>query len=207
MAAASPTKAAEAGNGPGRHPNLFIAVPLPDGIKRLLAEAASAARRELSFRKWVHEADYHITVKFLGPQDPLLAPALREAVAPVAARFGRFSLRLAPPGVFGRPASPRILWMGVGGDRAALGALQKAAEQALAGLGFAPETRPYAPHVTVARQWTGTGPADPARLSAAFAALLENGTAPAWDVGELVLYRTHMGRQPMYECLDRYPLR
>jgi len=141
----------EAGaNGTGGHANLFIAVPLPDDVKRRLAEAVSAAQRDFAFRKWVHPADYHITVKFLGPQDPRLASALRETVAPAVAGFGRFALRLAPPGVFGRPEAPRILWMGVGGDRAALGALQQAVEQTAARLGFPSEQRPYAPHITMA---------------------------------------------------------
>jgi len=197
----------EAGaNGTGGHANLFIAVPLPDDVKRRLAEAVSAAQRDFAFRKWVHPADYHITVKFLGPQDPRLASALRETVAPAVAGFGRFALRLAPPGVFGRPEAPRILWMGVGGDRAALGALQQAVEQAAARLGFPPEQRPYAPHITMARQWTGAGKPDFDRLAACFAPLSAAEDALSWEADELVLYRTRMGRQPMYERLDRYPL-
>jgi 2'-5' RNA ligase len=189
----------------GTHQNLFVAVPLPDAVKQRVAEAAAAGRKGLPFRKWTHQADYHITVKFLGPQDASLAGSLRQALVPVLARHGRFTLQLDKPGVFGRPDAPRILWMGVGGDRAALAALQKDAERALAALGFEPESRPYAPHVTVARQWTGVEKATAERLSAPFVPLTA-GEPLRWEVEELVLYRTHMGKQPMYERLDHYPL-
>jgi 2'-5' RNA ligase len=192
-------------NGP--HQNLFVAVPLPDAVKQKVAEAAAAGRKDLPFRKWTHPADYHITVKFLGPQDVSLAGPLRKALAPVLARHGRFMLRLDKPGVFGRPDAPRILWMGIGGDQAALAALQQDVERALVALGFEPEphNRPYAPHVTVARQWTGVEKATSERLAAPFARLTAD-DPPRWEVEELVLYRTHMGKQPMYERLDHYPL-
>lgn len=186
-------------------PNLFVAVPLPAGLKQLLYGMAVTAREDLPFRKWVHQEDYHITVKFLGGQAPDMVEPIRKGMEPVARESAPFRLTLEGPGTFGRKETPRILWMGIGGERDALAALQKRTEQALAALGFEPEARPYAPHITIAKNWTGSGPADHRRLQP----LLSPGHDPEqlqWTVEELVLYRTHPGKQPMYECVDRYPL-
>lgn len=191
---------------PERFPNLFLAVPLPEPVKERVAAAAAAARRELPFRKWVHPADYHLTVKFLGGLNPAWPGKLKTIVEPVAARHGRFRLELAAPGTFGSAEAPRILWLGVGGEQSALHALQQATDSALATAGFAPETRPYRPHVTVARQWTGSGKPARERLIQPFASLFGPDGPPGWDVAELMLYRTRMGKLPMYEVVDRYPL-
>lgn len=192
--------------GKMRHPNLFVAVPLPDAVKQAIAEQTASVRNRLSFRKWVHPADYHITVKFLGGIDPKRVDELRSAIGPVAGRHGRFVLRLEGPGTFGPREAPRILWLGVGGDRPALDALQQETEQALSRIGFEPDRRRYTPHVTVARQWTGAGKPAPADMGRLVAGLAAEGMSLRWEVEELVLYRTQMGNLPMYERLDRYPL-
>ena len=54
-------------------------------------------------------------------------------------------------GVFPDERRPHTLWMGLAEGRPALVALATRLETELAGAGFAPEGRPYAPHLTVAR--------------------------------------------------------
>lgn len=185
-------------------PNLFLAVSLPDTIKQSIAGMISGARHRLPFGKWVHQADYHITVKFLGGVAlEQLAEPLQQALGPVANRQNPFLLQVGGAGTFGPAERPRIWWLDVEGDRPALAALQKQVERALAELGFAPEGRPYRPHITMARQWTGTEQADPNRLRDLAASLPMD--AQQWEVTELVLYRTHAGNKPMYEKVARYP--
>ncbi|WMT42096.1 2'-5' RNA ligase family protein [Paenibacillus sp. D2_2] len=45
---------------------LFIAIPIPSAVKQVIADWCEEQRDQLSFRKWVHQEDYHITVQFLG---------------------------------------------------------------------------------------------------------------------------------------------
>jgi len=58
---------------------------------------------------------------------------------------------------FGRP---RVLWVGIGGEVDRLVDLQQRLDRGLVPLGFAPETRPFTPHLTLARLRQGTSPQD-----------------------------------------------
>lgn len=60
--------------------------------------------------------------------------------------------------------------------------------------GFAPEDRPYRPHITIARKFQGNE-----KFS-----LDEIGRGPdpiQWNVQELVLFRTNLQSIPMYETV------
>jgi 2'-5' RNA ligase len=60
-------------------------------------------------------------------------------------------------GAFPRPESPRVLWVGPsenwerGGEATRIAEIYGAIEQACEGLGFLRETRPFSPHLTLAR--------------------------------------------------------
>ena len=62
-----------------------------------------------------------------------------------------FHLQLARLGAFPDVAAPRVVWVGLGGDLDSLFQLQRAIEQALAPLGFAPEARAFTSHLTLGR--------------------------------------------------------
>lgn len=135
-------------------PNLFLAVSLPDTIKQSIAGMISGARHRLPFGKWVHQADYHITVKFLGGVAlEQLAEPLQQALGPVANRQNPFLLQVGGAGTFGPAERPRIWWLDVEGDRPALAALQKQVERALAELGFARKAGRTGPTL----RWPGNG--------------------------------------------------
>ena len=85
--------------------------------------------------------------RFIGEVDEGVAADIDEALGRLQAR--RFTLQLAGTGVFGG-ARPRALWVGV--ERPPeLVALRDKIEQALIRLGLEPESRKFAPHVTLAR--------------------------------------------------------
>ena len=60
-------------------------------------------------------------------------------------------------GVFPRPHSPRVLWMGPsehwerGAEARRIAEIHGAIEQACEGLGFLREAKPFSPHLTLAR--------------------------------------------------------
>lgn len=170
----------------------FIALPLPDDAKRQLAAWCEEQKEEYSFRKWVHSQDYHITLKYLGPCSLQTLGSVKQKLASALSSGESFTLAIDGLGTFGRSDSPRILWAGVQGRLTSLHQLQFTVEQAMEEIGFPKEQRPYRPHVTLAKHFQGQR-WDIEALAARFSLDL-----PSWQVSFVVLYRTELGRQPMY---------
>lgn len=134
----------------------------------------------------------HVTLAFLGehPDPDPFALALG-AVAP-----RRVPLALAAPAWL-PPRRPRVLAVDLEDPDGACGRLQSDVAAALRAL-HAPESRPFRPHVTVARVRKGARvdtrlPAAPDRMTFAVAAL--------------TLYRSRLGPQgARYDALARTPL-
>lgn len=180
---------------------LFVAIPIPTEIKRRLENEWNAMRQQLSFGKWVHPEDLHITLKFLGDVPESSVAPIEAAMEKIAARTNPFPLRLQGAGTFGPPRSPRVLWAGLQGGLQgglqALKQLQADVERQLEPLGYPAEDRSYSPHVTLARQFTGQAPISKEALIGAIGA---DASAPLdWTADRIVLYRSRLGRSPMYE--------
>lgn len=130
---------------------LFIAVELPDDVKTALTGLQRVLRPYFVEATWVRPEGLHLTLKFLGdtPEDriPMIRDACERAVRP----FSAFSMELRGIGVFPDWRRPRVLWVGVQTAVETLGALQAAVERAVEPLGYPPETRPFVPHLTLAR--------------------------------------------------------
>ncbi|WP_055105702.1 RNA 2',3'-cyclic phosphodiesterase [Paenibacillus ihumii] len=179
---------------------LFIAVPLPDEVKNRLNDWCQKRQDELKFRKWVHPADYHITVQFLGDTPSSRVQAILEGLREAVSGIEPFQLEAAGIGAFGRPAQPRVLWSGVQGDLAALHGLQSRVTAVNTRLGYVAEERPYAPHITLARKF-----AEAERLKEP---LTNKGISFGdWTNDTILLYRTRVTVSPMYEVVGIVPLR
>ena len=170
---------------------LFVAVELPEEWRRALGRLQEGLRaRGLAGLRWVRPEGVHLTLKFLGgvpvPHVPRIEAALRAAVVEPP----DLELRLGAPGTFGGPR-PRVLWVGVTGDVPELAALQRRVEAALAPLGFAPEGRPFTPHLTLARVPEGAAPAL-RRAVAQATADIRPPRAPAFRVRSVSLMESHL---------------
>jgi 2'-5' RNA ligase len=113
------------------------------GIERLKALAPKA--------RWINPEGVHLTLAFLGEVDPVQLPAIGDALTPVAGHHAPFTLTIEGGGCFGAPRHPHVLWAGVGGSTAALGALQAEVATVLEPLGFPRDKRLYTAHLTLAR--------------------------------------------------------
>jgi 2'-5' RNA ligase len=135
----------------------FIAIELPTSILDYVAQVQQSAERYLQEKqvahplRWTGPANLHLTLRFLGDTTPSQQQGLMELVQPVARQHTPFVLALGELGCFPHFRSPNIVWMGLAGDLASLAPLQMALEQAAQAAGFAPETRPFTPHLTLAR--------------------------------------------------------
>lgn len=179
---------------------LFIGVPLGEPASAALDNWAKQSRSHWTFSRWVHPADYHITLQFLGDTPESKLGPLLEGLNRTAARSAPFRLALGGWGTFGLPESPRVLWAAVDGDIDRLHELHHQILETTAPLGFMPEARPYRPHITLARKYKGTAPWDRSMLEA------DTSGAAEWTADRFCLFRTHMQATPMYERLGEFRL-
>jgi 2'-5' RNA ligase len=181
---------------------LFIAVPLPDQIRSVLRERCGRLKRELPFQKWVHPDDYHITLKFLGDTSSDTAERMKQTLQDVSAGFPSFELSTERLGIFGPSEAPSILWANVSGDLKRLAGLQQQVEDAAAALGFDREARAYRPHITLARRYQGQQKFQRSELEKMDTSLE---IRQSWTVNRMALYRSHLGKEPMYEAISIFP--
>jgi 2'-5' RNA ligase len=127
----------------------FIAVTLDSQLIEQIAGASAKLRAEISGVRWVAPANFHLTIKFLGSIDEALVGSIEKALKRQLRLFPRFTISAKGLGVFPGPKRPRVLWVGLNSDR--LIALASRVESALEPLGFAAESRPFTPHLTIGR--------------------------------------------------------
>ena len=159
---------------------LFVAVYPSEAARTDLAAALAG----LSLRgRAVRAAQWHLTLAFLADVPDGRLPAVRSAVEQTAAEVPPFTVRLGGAGAFGQ-----VAWVGVGGDTGSLAALAEGVRGRLRDGGFPVDTRPFRPHLTIARGVPARRP----EVSAALAELA-NHTGPPWTVRQLVLVQSTLG--------------
>lgn len=117
------------------------------GCAETLARRARDAGVDL---RWVAPASYHVTLQYLGWTGVETIGAIRDALAAACAGEPRLTFRTTRLGGFGSLDKATVLWAGID-DPTALARLAGKVADAMAGLGFQREARPYHPHVTLAR--------------------------------------------------------
>ena len=100
---------------------------------------------------WVAVENLHLTLVFLGDTDPALAGPMVAAVEKNIRGMDPFALSFGNPGFFPAAGSPRVLWLGIREGVDKLKLLQRKLQSALITVGFVPESRPFSPHLTLAR--------------------------------------------------------
>lgn len=139
----------------------FVGLPLPQEwqdrlavLRRELDALPPAAKPPdladlLRRLRWTPPRNWHLTLRFLGNVPAPRIPQLTTALAEVA--FAPFTLAVGRAGAFPARGAPRVVWLGLARGAKECAALAGAINAALAPLGFAPEGRPFAPHLTLAR--------------------------------------------------------
>ena len=181
-----------------RSPRLFVAFDVPDDIRSLVEQALRPIRDRFPRARWVPVENQHVTVRFLGATPPDRVSLVVAALGGTAARHGPFSTRTTRLGAFPSARRARVLWVGLDDTDGRAKAIAADLDAALAPA-FEPETRPFTPHLTVARF-------DPPVGLDAVTDEIAVESRP-FDVGALRLYRSHLGRgAPRYEPLASEPL-
>jgi len=137
---------------------LFFAVEFDEKTKNILAEKQKLLRRNAAKGNFTLWENLHLTLRFIGevPQEDL--PVLTCIQDLVSKRHNPFRLEISGIGTFGR-GDGCIVWAGIKECKELTG-LQQDLEREIAAKGFKPETRPYMPHITLAREFTPAGDMD-----------------------------------------------
>lgn len=187
---------------------LFVAIPLPDEINRVLAYLPSMlAKRDAVAIRWIAPDGIHLTLQFIGDTDPAQVPAISGALDSAASQSGRFGLKLGSPGAFPSLQRPRIFWIGLEGEVDRLKRLQGRVEGGLSRLGIAAEPRPFEPHLTVGRLQRDPRPQDVRQAGAAFGRMRFPDRDYEFAVEDVVLFRSYLHQSgARYEALHSAPL-
>ncbi len=130
----------------------FIAIELPEAVKSALAGLQSRLKSGGNYSvKWVDPLSMHLTLQFLGNITPDKLKGITEVMEKAAKGISPFYLEVKELGVFPDLKRVRGIWVGLSGDLDKLKELQQHIESNLVPLGFTPENRAFAPHLTLAR--------------------------------------------------------
>lgn len=130
----------------------FIAIELPDELKLELTQLEARLKADRQpWVKWVDPYSIHLTLKFLGNIAADRIGEITRAMEEAAQGISPLHLEVKGLGVFPNVRRVQVAWVGLGGDIDQLSRLQKRLESNLAPLGFAPESRAFTPHLTLAR--------------------------------------------------------
>jgi 2'-5' RNA ligase len=130
---------------------LFIAINVDSALQAPLAAVQAHLKASGAPVSWVKPENIHFTLKFLGEVPEVRLPALQEALRSSVAGIGGFTVSLAGLGTFPPKGRPRVVWVGVEQGIEEMKKLQGRIDEALLPLGFARETRPFQPHLTLGR--------------------------------------------------------
>jgi len=139
----------------------FIAIELPEEVKTGLRRIQTELKLpEHTFVKWVAPESIHLTLKFLGNISPQKVTEITEVMEQASQGVSPFHLEVTEVGAFPNLRQPRVLWLGIKGAIDKLVAWQQRIDSGLVPLGFSKETRPFTPHLTLARLRDGASPKD-----------------------------------------------
>jgi RNA 2',3'-cyclic 3'-phosphodiesterase len=178
---------------------LFVGIPLATGVRSELSAVVARLRSGGDGLRWMAADSWHITLQFLGNTE-------QERYECLVARLGELRsmpapVRLEGLGIFERAG---VFFAGVA-PAAELVLLAERVMAATARCGFAPETRPFHPHITLARA-KGQGRGHP--LRALETKIRSQPIFSRFVAREFLLYESHLSAGgASYEVRAQFPLR
>lgn len=128
---------------------LFVAIDIPEAVRRALGELIARLRTESKGAKWVRPEAMHVTLKFIGEVEPAKVDAIRAALRAVHSERD-VEMNFRGLGFFPNERRPRVLWCGIAAS-SNLAMLAADVDGALKPLDIPAESRDFVPHLTLAR--------------------------------------------------------
>ena len=128
---------------------LFVALEIPDEIRRAIGELIGHLRGVSRGARWVRADGLHITLKFIGEMRDDMIPELERVLRKIQLSSA-IEARFHGVGFFPNERHPRVCWIGVEGSPN-LAELAAKVDEQTANFGVEAERRAFSPHVTLAR--------------------------------------------------------
>lgn len=132
---------------------LFIALNLPPSVRDNVKNTQTALRRQIGSDaiKWATPENLHLTLHFFGDVDEKNRSSIEENMRAGCAATAPFSLSISQAACLPNKRRPRVLYLALGGEIAALRQLQSRVSLAVSQLGSQQETKVFTPHLTLGR--------------------------------------------------------
>jgi 2'-5' RNA ligase len=177
-------------------PRLFYAVDLPDDIKDVIAPVVSSLRDLGRDVRPVGRHGFHLTLLFLGDQPASAIADFAEFGSNAVAPARPCQLALGLPGFF-----PRVSFLTLKGETETLAVISSVLNDSCADYLEQPETRPFKPHVTLARHKSRIDPRQKERIVELFAPF----EGRSWTADELVLFESELTpKGAIYSAVERF---
>ncbi|WP_077621265.1 RNA 2',3'-cyclic phosphodiesterase [Sediminibacillus massiliensis] len=181
------------------YPHYFIGIPIEKQYEHWLGEWQTELKeKDLKYKSWTHPADLHITLKFLGAVSDKDIKELKDNLAENF-RYQSFQVNIGNIGFFGKQNNPRVIWAGVENNDL-LNKLQENVENVCISLGFTKESRPYRPHITLAKKAKTDNRFDQNLL-------LSFQERKEMTVSRFCIFRIHPSSSPKYEVVKEIILK
>lgn len=129
---------------------LFVGIEVGQAVKDSLHEARALLESRGLICRWVPANNIHLTLRFLGDCAVETVESVKSALSHAAASVEPFAVFTSDFGAFPNARRARVLWLGLS-EPPELHALFAAVDRELEHVGFAPEDRPFHPHITFGR--------------------------------------------------------
>ena len=129
----------------------FIAILLPDPIRRKIAELQEEMRHCGLKLRWVPPENIHLTLKFLGDITEQQAETVGSILKEAAGQTKVFELSIEGIGWFPPKGTPRVVWLGATGDTEILLDLERRIRDGLDRCAIPFDRKPFHAHLTIAR--------------------------------------------------------
>src|SRR3989339_138077 len=124
-----------------------------DAVRNLLAKAQAMLFQTGSDVKLVETENIHVTMRFLGEINTGMVEKIFAEMKKI--QFTPFDVHIKGIGVFPNLHYPRVVWAGITEGADQLRSIFNQIEPQLRGLGFAPDSKGFSPHLTIARVRSG----------------------------------------------------
>ncbi|MEO0247507.1 MAG: RNA 2',3'-cyclic phosphodiesterase [candidate division WOR-3 bacterium] len=130
---------------------VFLAFDIPDDIKTQIHDIIKEKGKQIQGVKWVERENLHITCKFLGEINNHQLEELKRSLNESFNKNERIKINLKGFGAFPNFKRPRVLWIGVDGEKEKLVNVWRKVEDITRKMRIGEPERDYTPHLTLGR--------------------------------------------------------
>ena len=184
---------------------VFCAIEIPSLTRQRVLRHFTKLRESVPEVRasWSRENSIHLTLKFFGEIPEALVNNFGTAISRAVSRVMPFPILIADSGVFPQRRDPRVLWIGVTDLKGQLTNLHERLETEFEKEGFPRDSRPFHPHLTLARLRNQRGAREIARIHEELSFRPEEIT-----VTELLLIRSELSSKgSKYTTISKHPLK